>query len=68
MEAFHVSRIHTPQGIFKVSGYHSQSLQAIKITSLEIMGTDGWIMLAIEASQTLIEKLVPDLLSHLNDN
>ncbi|RYV00925.1 hypothetical protein SOPP22_19230 [Shewanella sp. OPT22] len=67
MEEFHISRIHTPLGIFRVSGYLSLTSNKVEATSLEVMGTDGWVQLAIERSQTLISELTPILLSHFHD-
>ncbi|MBM7074524.1 hypothetical protein JQC92_21315 [Shewanella sp. 202IG2-18] len=68
MEEFHISRIHTPQGIYRVSGYLSLISNKVEATSLEVMGTDGWVQLAIERSQPLISELTPILLSHFRDD
>ncbi len=70
MKLFKVSRIHTDFGIFKVSGEWSVKktiAENIKIHSIEVMGTDGWVLLDLNncRSAELISKLQPLLLSHL---
>lgn len=70
MQIFNVSRIHTDFGIFKVSGEWSVKkniAENIKIHSIEVMGTDGWVLLepSHNRSAELISKLQPLLLSHL---
>ncbi len=67
MELFHISRINTPKGIFRISGSISVSApQAIKLSSLEIMGTDGWVQLQLKVVDDLIESLTPFVEQHLN--
>ncbi|AOT12811.1 hypothetical protein S40542_08590 [Pseudoalteromonas luteoviolacea] len=43
MKSFKINRLNTPWGVFKVSGFYDYH-ESIKITKLEIMGTDGWVL------------------------
>jgi len=65
-QSFEISRIHTPLGIFRVSGEVSDK-NALAISQLEIMGTDGWLFLDIQSKKVanLIQQLEPHLLTHL---
>ncbi len=70
MVYFNISRINTDFGIFRVSGYwcfKNPDLENIKVKSIEIMGTDGWVLLNItsETNVQLINNLMPLLLAHL---
>jgi len=67
---FNISRINTSLGIFRVSGlWYYESLESFKIDidSIEIMGTDGWVMLNQSSDDVinLIKELTPILLAHL---
>lgn len=73
MRPFTISRLNSAQGIFKISGTFEPSnfhKQSIKITSIEMMGTDGWILLNQKESPVI--KLMNDLHStmthHLQTN
>jgi len=63
---FEISRIHTPLGIFRVSGEVSDQ-NTLAISQLEIMGTDGWLFLDIQSKKVvnLIKQLEPHLQAHL---
>jgi hypothetical protein len=65
-KTFEISRIHTPLGIFRVSGDVSDQ-KALAISQLEIMGTDGWLFLDIQSAKiaNLIKQLEPHLQAHL---
>ena len=66
MKKFHISRINTPQGIYRVSGSYSvDEPVTIELSSLEIMGTDGWVQLRLESVSDLIGSLIPFLRQHL---
>ena len=70
VELFNISRLNTDFGIFRISGqWCSQSPTANNITlkSIEIMGTDGWVLLnkTSESNSQLVTNLLPVLLSHL---
>ena len=65
-QSVEISRIHTPLGIFRVSGEVSDQ-NTMAISQLEIMGTDGWLFLDIQSAKVanLIKQLEPHLLTHL---
>ncbi|WP_138632672.1 hypothetical protein [Pseudoalteromonas phenolica] len=65
-KTFEISRIHTPLGIFRVSGGVSEQ-NDLTISQLKIMGTDGWLFLDIQSTKVtnLIKQLEPHLLAHL---
>lgn len=48
MKPFAISRLNTKQGTFRITGlFELKTPQniAIEITSIDIMGTDGWVLL-----------------------
>lgn len=65
-KTFEIGRIHTPLGIFRVSGEVSDQ-NDLAISQLEIMGTDGWLFLDIQSKKVtnLIKQLEPHLRTHL---
>lgn len=65
-KTFEISRIHTPLGIFRVSGEVSDQ-NDLAISQLEIMGTDGWLFLNIQSGKVvnLIKQLESHLQAHL---
>ena len=70
MQFFNISRINTDFGIFRVSGdwcFKKPEVESINIKSIEVMGTDGWVLLnqTNESNSQLINKLLPLFLSHL---
>ncbi|MCL1056677.1 hypothetical protein L2729_01570 [Shewanella gelidimarina] len=73
MEVFSISRITTPEGIFRISGEtainksSTTAEHSIYITALDIMSTDGWQALdvSVDSMQTLICSLHPHILCHL---
>jgi hypothetical protein len=69
MSSFNITRLHTEQGIFRLKGMQDDD-QPLKITVLEIemLGTDGWIMLDINNSKVLnfIDCLHDDIAQHLS--
>jgi len=70
VQIFNISRINTDFGIFRVSGEWSAinpTIKDISLNSIEIMGTDGWVLLnkTCHSNAQLISNLLPQLLSHL---
>ena len=70
MQFFNISRINTDFGIFRVSGdwcFKKPKVENINIKSIEVMGTDGWVLLnsTSESNSQLINNLLPLFLSHL---
>lgn len=70
MQFFNISRINTDLGIFRVSGDwcpEKSEVESIKIKLIEVMGTDGWVLLnkTSEDNSQLINNLLPLFLSHL---
>ncbi|WP_394392420.1 hypothetical protein [Shewanella woodyi] len=73
--AFTITRLDTPLGIIKVEGEWSwsntvsatQTDARLSISSLDIMGTDGWVALDLKLPNTcaLIEKLNVQIVEHL---
>ncbi|WP_157534163.1 hypothetical protein [Moritella sp. JT01] len=73
MNEFSISRINTDFGIFRISGLWSkESLESLRIDihSIEVMGTDGWVLLnqSNEKVINLITDLMPTLKTHLLAN
>jgi hypothetical protein len=67
---FNISRINTPLGIFRVSGFWCNKRLAtstMDIDSIEIMGTDGWVLLNQSSASfvRIINELTPIFLTHL---
>ena len=63
MKPFTVTRLNTTQGTFKIAGLFEPKNKltfTIKITSIEMMGTDGWVLL----DQTNIT--IINLINHLH--
>ncbi|AEE23755.1 hypothetical protein Glaag_2818 [Glaciecola sp. 4H-3-7+YE-5] len=70
VQLFNISRINTDFGIFRVSGdwcFKKPEVESISLKSIEVMGTDGWVLLnkTSESNSQLINNLLPLLLSHL---
>ena len=70
MQSFNISRINTDLGVFRVSGnwcFTKPEVESINIKSIEVMGTDGWVLLnkSSESNSQLINNLLPLFLSHL---
>ena len=70
MQPFHISRINTEFGIYRVSGqWHTNipKVEEIHLKSIDVMGTDGWVSLNITCDRhsKLINNLLPLFLSHL---
>ena len=70
MQFFNISRINTDFGIFRASGDWCSKkpiVENISIKSVEVMGTDGWVLLnkTSDSNSQLINNLLPLLLSHL---
>ncbi|MCJ8294635.1 MAG: hypothetical protein MJK15_09530 [Colwellia sp.] len=70
MKTFNISRINTDFGTFRVSGdwyFETPEVEKINIKSIEVMGSDGWVLLnkTSESNSQLIINLLPLLLSHL---
>ncbi len=70
MQLFNISRINTDLGTFRISGdwcFKNPVVESINLKSIEVMGTDGWVLLnkTCESNSQLINNLLPLLLSHL---
>ncbi|MBB1398875.1 hypothetical protein H5163_14650 [Pseudoalteromonas sp. SG44-8] len=68
MESFNITRIDTEFGIFRISGlWDTLNVNALTIISIEIMGTDGWVLLnqTYDAVTKLIIDLIPILQLYL---
>jgi len=70
VKKFTISRINTSLGIFRIAGYwcnESEDACKIDISSIEMMGTDGWVLLnhASDNVMSLITKLTTTLTAHL---
>ncbi len=65
MIPFSISRIDTPQGIFKVTGVYSNN--DVMLSTLSMMGTDGWVNFDINKPnvKSTILTITPQLLAHL---
>ncbi|WDE09839.1 hypothetical protein [Thalassomonas haliotis] len=67
---FNISRIDTSLGIFRLTGHCCSKSCApadLCVEKIEILGTDGWLVLALETDRVrdLIRDLAPELLAHL---
>ncbi|WP_206006128.1 MULTISPECIES: hypothetical protein [Pseudoalteromonas] len=70
IQFFNIGRLNTDFGISRVSGdwcSEKPEVENIKIKSIEVMGTDGWVSLnkTSESNSQLINSLLSLLLSHL---
>ncbi|MGV2872524.1 hypothetical protein [Colwellia sp. E150_009] len=70
MQFFNISCINTDFGISRVSGdwcFKKPEVESINIKSVEVMGTNGWVLLnqTNESNSQLINNLLPLFLSHL---
>ena len=68
LESFNITRIDTEFGIFRISGlWDTLNVNALTIISIEIMGTDGWVLLnqTYDAVTKLIIDLIPILQLYL---
>ncbi|EPN4935142.1 hypothetical protein ACT0UY_003721 [Vibrio fluvialis] len=69
MKTFEISRIHTPAGIFRLSGYVCTSGDRVTLEyrTAEFMGTDGWCELDIESehARSILAAIQPELIEHL---
>lgn len=70
MDNFNISRISTNLGIFRVSGswcHEDLPASSINIDSIEIMGTDGWVLLKQSNDKVLklVKELTPIFIIHL---
>ena len=68
MKVFTISRLNTAQGTFKVTGLFkpkNSSTFTIEITSLKMMGTDGWVLL--DQKDIAVINLMDSLHSSINN-
>jgi hypothetical protein len=68
VKVFNVSRIQTAFGIFRISGiWSNHNIADINIHSIELMGTDGWVLLDQSSINviTLMSNITPTLQTHL---
>ncbi len=66
MQKFNISRINTDFGIFNVIGTYNKKCKELKISQLYQMGTDGWFKLDINRAPSVVEKLEPLIINHMN--
>lgn len=69
MRQFSISRIHTQEGIFRLSGgiMEKAGLPHIIYDSAEVMGTDGWVDLALDniGTNSLLESIFTQVCDHI---
>jgi hypothetical protein len=71
VQSFNISRIGTEFGIFRISGLwrfgSSLNTPKVEVTIIEIMGTDGWVLLNQSSDKVinLIKDLIPIIHAHL---
>ncbi|MFU2510099.1 hypothetical protein [Pseudoalteromonas sp. ASV78] len=68
---FHISRINTEYGTMRLTGniFNAKTdKETIELIQLDIMGTDGWVGLDINAETTieLVNKIMQQVQNHLN--
>lgn len=68
-QPFKINRIHTPLGIFKVSGYRTSDntvSMSLVLSDVSILSTDGWESLKLtQSNNCILERLHPHLVQHL---
>ncbi|WP_350939495.1 hypothetical protein MRO13_09375 [Vibrio metschnikovii] len=66
---FSISRINTKIGIFKITGImeKKKNILSIKISTLQIMSTDGWCSLDLESgkNEELIKSIELEVIEHI---
>lgn len=80
MAVFTISRLHTTQGIYRLTGEwalgdsgHGDLSNAksntvdnkISVHTIDVMGTDGWVALKQESNAALIDELRGEIVLHL---
>jgi len=67
MKEFHITRMNTVNGVFRITGRWQQSPDQLILTQLEVMSTDGWQMLEIKHQQVIkvINSIEQQILNHL---
>ena len=73
MKPFTISRLNCAQGIFKIVGLFEPTKEknfTVEITSIEMMGTDGWVLLDQKNSPVinLMNDLHSVIIHHLQAN
>ncbi|MBQ4876590.1 hypothetical protein J8M21_05115 [Pseudoalteromonas luteoviolacea] len=65
MMEFSISRFESTLGIFKVLG-NCQSPDKIEVLKLEMMSTDGWVLMDMHqaTTQKIINQLITELRNH----
>lgn len=80
MNAFSISRITSPKGIFRLSGRwrgpnadvlgknkgQSSTDNTIELESIEVLGTDGWVRL--KQSNPKVEQLITELAPFISEH
>jgi hypothetical protein len=67
---FTISRINTSLGILRISGcwcHKNQDACKLEVSSIEMMGTDGWVSLnyASDSVMNIIAELTSTITTHL---
>ena len=70
MQIFDISRIQTPEGVFRTSGdfiLEGDRVRDIRFNSLDRLGTDGWdeLILSTKTNDDLAQRLIPFITAHL---
>lgn len=68
MPTFNITRLHTKQGIFRLKGTQGYNQpEKITIKEIEILGTDGWVILDLNNKKVLnlITSLHNEIIQHL---
>ncbi len=70
MHNFNISRLNTDLGIFRISGLSNNEKidsEKIDISTIEVMGTDGWVLLNQSSDKVikLTKELMPIIQAHL---
>lgn len=69
---FCISRINTPQGIFKLTGRRAivGSQTVIHYQGAKFMSTDGWVELDLDSSKAkqVLDKIETVVIEHLNQD
>lgn len=78
MKSFRISRIHTPGGIFRLSGHYGQQVERLSNTQshaaqivyekVEFMGSDGWCELDLHNphAQSVLANIEEEIRAHLD--
>lgn len=66
MQKINISRINTDYGIFNVIGTYNKNCKELKISQIYQIGTDGCFELDINREPSVVKKLEPLIINHIN--